>query len=116
MTLDGGIARIRRGRNTAESGKKPVMVYDQEVFASYYGEKTVGIKRFEAAKANQDRADILVEVLRCGGISTEDRCVLEPFAADAMAGMFKILMVQHLEDEDGRPVTDLTLERIDGSV
>lgn len=30
----------------------------------------------------------------------------------AAAGYYKILQVQHLLDEDGQPVTDLTLERV----
>ncbi len=101
MLLDAGIATIWRGRNAAPAGSLPKMVFDTQYYRSYYGDKTVGITRFWTAKSYNDRADLLVEIQRNAGISTADRCQLEP-AFD----------VQHLLDEDGQPVTDLTLERV----
>ena len=41
MVLDAGIANIFRGRNAAENGEMPNIVYDIQIFSSYYGEKTV---------------------------------------------------------------------------
>lgn len=112
MLLDSGIATVWRGRNTAPPGRKPVMKFDQKIYASYYGDKTVGITRYWTAKAQDDRADLLIEIQRCAEISTADRCQLEPGLDSAAEGYYKILQVQHLQDEDGQPVTDLTLERI----
>lgn len=113
MLLDAGIATIWRGRNTAEPGYKPVMVYDCLYFQSYYGEKTVGITRYWTAQAHDGQADVLVEIQRNAGISTGDRCQLCPYYDSAQEGYYKILQVQQVTDEDGQPMTDLTLERID---
>ena len=112
MLLDAGIATIWRGRNAAPGGSLPKMVFDTQYYRSYYGDKTVGITRFWTAKSYNDRADLLVEIQRNAGISTADRCQLEPAFDAAAAGYYKILQVQHLLDEDGQPVTDLTLERV----
>ena len=113
MLLDAGIATIWRGMNTASPGGLPVTEYTQQYFASYYGDKTVGIQRYWTAQAHDDRADLLIEIQRNAGISTADRCQLQPVFDEAAAGFYKILQVQHLLDGDGQPVTDLTLERID---
>lgn len=112
MLLDAGIATIWQGRNTALAGSFPKMVFDIQFFRSYYGDKTMGVTRFWTAKSYNDRADLLVEIQRNAGISTADRCQLEPAFDAAAAGYYKILQVQHLLDEDGQPVTDLTLERV----
>ena len=113
MIRDSGIATVWRGRNTAPAGAKPVMVCDQKIVADYYGEKTVGIQRFYTARAQNARADLLVEIDRCGRILPDDRCQLESASNGADTGLYKIIQVQHLTDEDSLPVTDLTLERID---
>lgn len=113
MLLDSGMATIWRGRNTAPAGSKPVMKFDQKIFESYYGNKTVGVARYWTAKAQDDRADLLIEIQRNAGISTADRCELKPAFDSSAAGFYKILQTQQLLDEDGQPVTDLTLERLD---
>lgn len=113
MLLDAGIANIWRGVNTASPGSLPVVEYTQQYFTSYYGDKTVGVQRYWTAQAHDDRADLLIEIQRNAGISTADRCQLQPVFDEVAAGYYKILQVQHLLDSDGRPVTDLTLERID---
>ncbi len=112
MVLDSGIATIYAGRNTAKKGDKPVIVYDQEFFRSYYGNQTVGITRFYKAKDFDNQADLLIRIAR-KGISTAMRCKLEPSLDIDLAGFYKILQVQQVMDEDGRPATDLTLERIE---
>lgn len=114
MLLDSGIALIWQYENTAEPGRMPAPSRGKQRFASCYGDKTVGIQRYWTAAAHQDRADLLIEIQRCAGISTRDRCQLKPSMDAAAAGMYKILQVQHLLDEDGQPVTDLTLERMVG--
>ena len=58
------------------------------------------------------RADLLIEIQRFSGASTAQRVQLSPQVDIGLAGYYKILQFQHINDEDGLPVTDLTLERI----
>lgn len=113
MLLDDGIATIRRKVNVAPPGDKPFYEFD-DYFVSYYGEKTVGINRYWAAKSHDDQADFLIEIQRNGGIRTADICHIEPFKDIPAGGMYKIIQVQHVLDENQLPMTDITLERIDG--
>lgn len=114
MILDAGIATILRGHNNAGNGEPVNMVYDKEVFKSYYGEKTVGIQRFRAAKSDNEQADLLIEIQHCGDIRTNmDVCQLESFNSSGISGLYKILQVQRILDSDGIPMSDLTLQRID---
>ena len=112
MLLDQGIVKIRRRKNISPAGNKPVYEYE-DYFESYYGEKTVGINRYWAAKAHDDQADFLIEIQRNGGIRTSDVCILEPFMDAPATGTYRIIQVQHVFDENQLPMTDLTLERID---
>lgn len=113
MLLDSGIATIYQYNNTAQSGQMPQPSWETQVFASYYGNKTVGIQRYWTAAAHDDQADMLIEIQRCDAVTTADRCVLQPVLDKAASGPYKIIQVQQLLDEDGQPVTDLTLERIE---
>lgn len=112
MVLDAGFASIRSGRNDAPPGCVPKTDYSTIKFESYYAEKTVGVNRYWTALSHNDRSDLVIEILRCGKISTADQCILSSFVDTGVNGKYKILQVQHLQDEDGRMVTDLTLERI----
>ena len=47
------------------------------------------------------------------GSITADRCELASYMDTGVSGFYKILQVQHLNNEDGLPVTYLTLERIE---
>lgn len=113
MLLDSGIATIYQYDNTAQQGQMPQPSWQTKLFESYYGDKTVGIKRYWTAVAHDDKADLLIEIQRCSAVTTADRCLLQPVLDEAAAGPYKIIQVQHLLDEDGQPVTDLTLERIE---
>lgn len=113
MLLDSGIATIWRAEVSADPGKKPVESFTNEFFKSYYGDKTVGYSRYWTAQAHDSQANFMIEIQRNAGISTADRCQLAPYLDIEAAGYYKILQVQHLLDDDGLPVTDLTLERIE---
>lgn len=114
MVLDAGVLKILRGHNEAENGDLVRMVYDIEIFRSYYGEKTVGIQRFYTAKSVDSQADLLVEIQRCGAVlANKDVCRLKSFRDSGISGDYKILQAQQVLDEDGIPMTDLTLQRID---
>lgn len=113
MVLDAGIATVKRGHNTAANGEPMNMVYDIDLFVSYYGEKTVGFNRFFTAKENGLQADLLIEIQRFGGIvANKDIVELRSFKDSGVSGEYKILQVQHVLNDDGLPMTDLTLERI----
>lgn len=112
MNLDSGVVTIYAPVNTAKKGDLPVLSYTEEVFKSYYADRTVGINRFYKAKDFDNQADLLIRISR-KGISTACRCLLEPYLDIKLKGFYKILMVQHVIDEDGQPATELTLERIE---
>lgn len=83
---------------------------------SYYQDRTVGVQRWYTAQQHGDRPDMVVRVQRTWALSTAtDRATLAPFGwKDKNPGAYKIVQVQQVTDEDGLPVTDLTLERDDG--
>lgn len=113
MRLDAGIATICRGQNTAQNGEMPNIQYNKKIFESYYAEKTVGVTRFRTAQANNVRADVLIEIQRCGAITTEDICTVQAFDDAGISGTYKIVQVQNVWDENGLQMTDLTLQRIE---
>ena len=113
MLLNDGIATIWGPVDTGDPGGKPETEYTDWVFASYYGQKTVGVTRYWTAQAHDGRADLRVEIQRFSGVSTAQRVQLCPQVDTGLAGYYKILQFQHLLDNNGLPVTDLTLQRID---
>ena len=110
MILDDGCVVVSRKTNVSPAGNLPS--YSKEtVYVSSYGNKTVGISRFYSALANNRQADLLIEINRCGAVRANDVCALESFKDDGLTGDYEVIQVQHLKDEDGIDVTDLTLER-----
>ena len=108
MNLDSGIARICRCTETATPGELPGETW-AEVWASYYGEKTVGVHRYYTAKAANDQVDAVIWVQRNRDIfPVRDRVQLDD------GTFYRITQVQHVEDEDGLPMTALSLERLEG--
>ena len=112
MLLDDGLAVISRRTNTASAGDMPVYS-DVPIFESSFGNKNVGINRFWTAKANDRQADLLIQVHRNGAIRANDKCALESFRDDGLSGSYEVIQVQHLLNEDGLEVSDLTLERVE---
>ena len=107
MRLDEGIVIIKRQINIAEPGEMPEYRWD-EIWKSYYAEKTVGYNRYYIAHAQDDRIDRLIEVQHNRNISTAiDRAEIDGIP-------YRIVTVQQVTNEDGLPMTDLTLERIEG--
>lgn len=112
MTLDSGTLVIIRPTTATPDGGMPAETYT-DVFFGYYGSRTVGYNRYYAAKAADDQIDLLVRIQRFVA-SVADLAVLTPATNDGSGGTYKIIQVQHLEDEDGLPVTDLSLQRTEG--
>lgn len=114
MPLDSGTLTVWRGENISPPGGRPSMAYSQ-VWGSYYQDMTVGIQRWYTAQQHGDRPDMVVRVQRTWALKTgTDRVILSPFGWQDGGGAYKIVQIQQVADEDGLPVTDLTLERDDG--
>lgn len=106
MLLDSGILELYKLVNTAPNGNMPneQLVY---VDSAYYGERTVGYNRQYAAKAVNESVDKLIRIWRNESISAGMYVLLED------ENQYQIDMVQHLLDDDGLKVTDLTLSRLE---
>lgn len=114
MNLDSGVLTVWRGTNTAPAGTKPELSY-VPLWESCYGEKTVGVTRWYTARQHGDRPDCVVQVPRTYELRTGDDLVtLSPFTHRDGGGAYKLVQIQQVTDEDGLPMTDLTLERNDG--
>lgn len=115
--LDSGTLVLQRGVNMAPPGEAPEMEMTT-VWGSYYAARTVGVQRYYTAMEHADRADIVVRIPRYYGVQPDtDRILLTPVDHED-DGVYKVLQVQHVLDEDRLYATDLTLERIgalDGS-
>lgn len=112
MTLDSGKIVIKSPTAATPDGGMPSATW-KKVFEGYYGNRTVGYNRYFTALAADDRIDLLVRIQRFAA-SVADIAVLTPVYTDGTGGTFKIIQVQHLDDEDRLPVTDLSLERTVG--
>lgn len=106
MLLDSGILELYKLVNTAPNGQMPneQLVY---VDSAYYGERTVGYNRQYAAKAVNESVDKLIRIWRDESISAGMYVLLED------GDQYQIDFVQHLLDDDGLKVTDLTLKRLE---
>lgn len=108
---DSGTLVLQRGVNTAPPGDAPVMELST-VWGSYYEARTVGVQRYYTAMEHAARADAVVRVPRYYGIAPDtDRIVLTPVDHED-TGVYKVLQVQQVLDDDGLYATDITLERI----
>lgn len=106
MLLDSGVLRICTLKQIGQNGKMPKqqLVPGQR---KYYGERVVGYGRQYAAMGASERVDMLARIW-------QDRTVrIGMYALDGLGDQYRIGNVQHLTDEDGLKVTDLSLERLD---
>ena len=89
MLLGDGIVTIYRQEDTAQPGEMPEYAY-------------------YTAMAHDDRTDMLIEVQRTRELSpATDR-------AEIGGAYYRITQVQQVTDDDGLPMTDLALERVNG--
>ena len=102
--FDDGQVDIYTITNTASAGDLPKegLVYG----ASYwYEERTVGITRFYAALKTDIKLEMLIRIWRDRSIDTSQICKIGD-------DQYQIVQVQHVLNEDGLEVTDLSLERV----
>ena len=109
MIMDSGMVQICNLQNTADPGLIP-----QErlvpVLSALFGERTVGYNRFYQAQGVNEQVDMLIRIWRTGLAHIGMYAVLSCSETDVQ---YRIINVQHLLDEDGLKVTDLTLQRMD---
>ena len=93
-------------QNTAAKGMMPKeqLVKTGE---EYYGSRVIGYNRQYAALGADQRIDELVRIWRNNQVRANHYAVLE----DGL--QYRINFVQHLLDDDGLEVTDLTLVRLE---
>ena len=107
--FDAGIVTVCDLVNTADAGAMPVMVLAPVVHAMF-GERMVGYNRYYAAQGVNQQVDLLIRVWRCPDCKIGMYAVLTHSEND---GQYRITNVQHLLDDDGLKVTDITLSRLE---
>ncbi len=106
MLFDAGTLTICTLRNTAKPGAMPVEQLQAKT-THFYGERTVGYGRQYAAMGVSEQVDMLARIWG-------DKSVrIGMYAVDDTGDQYRITNVQHLLDDDGLRVTDLTLRRLD---
>lgn len=106
MLLDAGIVEICRISEDATCAGMPKEAL-VPFMRCYYGERTVGYNRQYAAKGVSEQVDALIRIW-------QDRSVrIGMYAITDDGTQYRIDNVQHLPDNDGLLVTDLTLRRLD---
>lgn len=103
-----GKVKICSLQNIAAKGRMPMELLVEKSEA-YYGERVVGFSRQYAALGVDQRVDKLIRIWRDEAITVHDYAILD----DDMKEQYRIDNVQHLLDEDGLKVTDLTLYRME---
>lgn len=106
MLLDSGTLRLCWLKTSEPDGKAPVehLVPGKDQF---YGERMIGYGRQYAARGVNEQVDLLVRIW-------QDRTARIGMVALLDTGeQFRIDHVQHLTDENGLKVTDLTLRRLE---
>lgn len=106
---DAGILTVCGLINRAEAGAMPDMAL-AKVTAHYYEDRAVGYNRFYAAQGVNEQIDLVSRIWRDTSVRIGMYAVLSQSEND---GQYRITNVQHLLDDDGLKVTDLTLSRIE---
>lgn len=105
MILDGGILTIFEKVNTNPAGLMPVEKLRQ-VQQMYYGIRTIGFARQYSAMSAGQSVDMLVRVQFNPLIFAGMYVVLEGGV------QYRVDLVQHVDNDDGLKMTDLTLARL----
>lgn len=107
--FDAGTITVCNLENIADPGRMPVQKL-VSVTSAYFGERTVGYNRYYAAAGVNQEIDLLVRIWRCPAVKIGMYAVLTMSEND---GQYRITNVQHLLDDDGLKVTDITLVRLE---
>lgn len=107
--FDDGLVYIKTLQDVSEPGDMPA--YELVLKSThFFGERTVGYGRQYAAKGVNEQVDRLVRIW-------EDRTIhigmIAIIGENEDAEQYRIDNVQHLLDDDGLKVTDLSLRRLE---
>lgn len=108
-TFDDGIVEIKSEESIQEPGNMP----KQELVTKsrhFFGERTVGYGRQYAAKGVNEQVDRLIRVWEDRSIRIGMQAVITELN---VTEQYRIDNVQHLLNDDGLKVTDLTLRRLE---
>ena len=103
QTFNDGVVKIYSVRDESELGEAPEPILTLKCTLRFK-RRTVGVKRYWAAKQENAQADQLIRVAGLASVSTDSAVV------DGV--QYRILQVQFPEDAQ-TPVMDLTLERVE---
>jgi len=107
--MDAGTLKVCALTNTADNGAMPVEVLTP-VASSYYEDRVVGYGRYFAARGVNEQVDLTVRSWRLPEARAGMYAVLSDGEND---GQYRIIQVQHLLNDDGLKVTDLSLSRLE---
>lgn len=112
--MDDGIIKICNLTDISSDGDMPEEVLTVQD-SKYFESRTVGYNRQYAAKGVNEVVDMLVRVWRDASIRIGMYAVLTDYEGQVneSGDQYHIDNVQHLLDDDGLKVTDLTLSRMD---
>lgn len=106
--MDAGHIAVCDLINTGEEGQMPVEMLEIVTEADFE-ERVIGLTRQYAAKGVNEHIDLLARIWRDGSVRIGMYGVVTDSEYD---GQYRITNVQHLLDDDGLKVTDITCERI----
>lgn len=104
QTFNDGVVKIYSVRDESELGEAPEPKLTLKCTLRFK-RRTVGVKRYWAAKQENAQADQLIRVAGLASVSTQDIAVVDGV-------QYRIRQVQFPEDAQ-TPVMDLTLERVE---
>lgn len=118
--MDDGILQAYKLINTAAPGDMPkdvleVLTLDGEPLEWQFENRVVGYNRQYVAMGVGERVDMLIRIWRADQIRIGMIAILTEYEGqeNPLGDQYRISNVQHLTDEDGLKVTDLTLYRLD---
>ena len=107
MTYDTGIVTLCKLKDTNEAAGGMPAMYLIPVEWLFYAERAIGYGRQYAAFGANQQVDLLIRTWRT------DAAGIGMYAVTEDKKQYRIDNVQHLLDEDGLKITDLTLRRLD---
>lgn len=102
--FDDGQVEIYKPTNTASAGNVPKWRMDY-LSAYWYEERALGVTRFAAALKTDVKLEMLIRIWRDKSIDTSQICKIDGV-------QYRIFQIQHVFNEDGLEVTDLSLEKV----
>lgn len=104
MKHDDGILEVYTLSNEASNGLMPDMA--KTLFERHFFKfRTVGYGRYYMASGVNMQVDLVCRIWESRDIRNDMAVLLD-------GEWYRIVQIQHLEDEDGLRVTDLSLERV----